>query len=290
MKQNTNLSKKKRKLNFLIGIFSFFGLGILAIIVMSSGVFASTVSQGFKSTSDIPVGTIVSLSVSGREENEVEKATIDNQSQLVGVATGAENSVIDVQPKGTKVSVVSSGNVKLFATTLDGEIKKGDKLVLSPIAGVATRFVSGTQGRLIAVAQESAGDENSSFSSVEVQSSNGKSKRIELGLINVILTLEADHQSTTAIEADKNILTQVVSQVTGKSVSTTRIITAGVVFASSMAVAGVILQGSVRGTFVSLGRNPLSQSSLIPALARMSALAIFILSAGSSVAYFILST
>lgn len=288
MKQNTNLSKKKWKPNFLIGMFSLFCLGILTIIVMSSGVFASTVSQGFKSTSDIPVGTIVSLS--GREENEVEKATIDNQSQLVGVATGAENSVIDVQPKGTKVSVVSSGNVKLFVTTLDGEIKKGDKLVLSPIAGVATRFVSGTQGRLIAVAQESAGDENSSFSSVEVQSSNGKSKRVGLGLINVILTLEADQQSTTAIEVDKNILTQVVSQVTGKSVSTTRIITAGVVFASSMAVAGVILQGSVRGTFVSLGRNPLSQSSLIPALARMSALAIFILSAGSSVAYFILST
>lgn len=287
MKQNTNSSKMKRNHKFIIRMLTFFSIGILAIIVMSSAAYAVTVSQGYKSESDIPIGTIVSLS--GRGDDEVEKATIDNQSQLVGVATGAENSVIDVQPKGTKVRVASSGNAKMFVTTLGGEITEGDKLVLSPIAGIATRSVSGTQGRVVAVARESVGDENSSFSSVEVQATNGEKEWIKIGLIKVDLTIESDRQATATVEADNNVLTQVASQVAGKSVSTTRIVTAGVVFASSIAVAGVILQGSVRGTFVSLGRNPLSKSSLIPALARVSALAIFILSAGSSVAYFILS-
>lgn len=261
---------------------------VFTVSFTMSSASAATFSQGFHSNDRLPVGAIVSLKNS--TSTEVVKTNIDNQDRLIGVVTDAKDTVIELRPAGSDIKVATEGRVNLLVTDVGGEIKKGDLLSVSPLAGIAmkgNKSGDAPAGRIIATAQQDLDKYATSTKQIEVSEKDGGSERVSVGLITADLSI--DQRQVGATTSQQNILERIGSQLTGKSVGPARILASGAVFASSMAITGVLLQSSVRGTFISLGRNPLSRNILFPVLARVMALSVFVLASGAIVAYIILT-
>lgn len=255
--------------------------GPLLLIILSPSVHAESVSLNYQSSQPLPLGTLVSLTQVGG--TQLTKATTNNQDLLVGAVTNAQSAVIDVEPAGSNVQVATSGRHKVLVSTAGGDIHAGDDLIISPVGGLAMKPRSQDAGsRLIGAARQDF-TANSSSTQLTIETKDGASRQVTVGLIDVDINL--DRGSSTASSADQNLLTHAVERLTGRQVSTGRTIASGTVALLTIALTGMLLQGAVRGTFVSLGRNPLARASVMPILIRVIIMAIVFLGCGFTIAY-----
>src|ERR1700733_10569731 len=104
----------KRQLIFITAIAS------CLIAVNLSTVLAATVSQAYHGSSSLVLGTVVSTETNGKD---LGKTSLDNESRLVGVVIGSNDSVIDVQPGGSDIRVGYSGQVSVLVSDISGNIK-----------------------------------------------------------------------------------------------------------------------------------------------------------------------
>lgn len=253
---------------------------LLSLPIIAS---ANSVTQGYRTKSAITKGAVVSLTQSGSQE--VEKATSSNDGLLVGVVVDGPDSLVDVQPQGSQVRVGINGDVKILVSTVNGDVKAGDRLIASPLAGVAAVDYPPAPGsKYIAVAGSDFNFKSASSKKVSVDLADGSTKDVYAGLINAKLLLGNRNPSTK----DKNALTTLAKQISGKDVSLVQIVASLAVFITTVVLAGMVLQGSIKGTFISLGRNPLSRDSILTGLMRVIALSIVVLGAGAVVSYIIL--
>lgn len=261
-----------------------FLFGLLSVFLLSPLVRAGTLTQGYRAKTALPVGAIVSLTKNGAQE--VEKATTNNDSLIVGVVVNNSDSLIEVQPEGSQISVATSGEVKILASTVNGDIKQGDKLIASPLAGVAAVDFPPAPGvKYVAVADESLDSSTADVKKLSVKRENGQTKEVFAKSISARMLLG---NRTSGANNDKNVLVSIGSQISGKRVSIIQVLAAVAVFGTTIALSGMILQGSIRGTFVSLGRNPLSRDSILTGLMRVVVFAALVLSVGVIGAYAIL--
>lgn len=261
--------------------------GLLAIVLLAGNTsFAATISRGYRANEPLPEGTIVSLARSGSTE-EIEKANLDNQDLLTGVIIGQSGSVVNYAPAGTDVKVATEGSTQLLVSTANGDIKQGDILIVSPLSGVAMKYTDSISGRYIALAQEDFSSSHASAKQTSVQTLNGESDDLYVGIISSNLVI--NQESALNQEETENIFTAAAARLAGRPVNMARVLISGSIFMASVLVTGLLLQGSVRGTFISLGRNPLSRDSLLPALARVVLLAVVIIFTGITAAYMILA-
>lgn len=256
---------------------------VIFLFIVSSRVLAGSVTQGYRAKTDLPKGAVVSLTKNGAEE--VEKTTTDNDSLVAGVVVDAPDSLLDILPQGSEVRVAVNGEVKILVSTLNGDIKSGDKLIPTPLAGISALDYPPAPGvKYIAVASEDFNQSSANAKKTSITLNDNSKKEIYIGLISSRMLLSNRNPGTK----DKNILTTLGKQISGKDVSLVQVLAAVSVFVTTVALAGMVLQGSIRGTFISLGRNPLSKDSILTGLVRVVALSIFVLSIGIVVAYVIL--
>jgi len=262
---------------------------ILASVPLLTTLTASAmtnISQGYRSAEQLPIGMIVSVIESNNLE--VKRATQEDSERIAGVVID-DASVVSIRPEGSNTKVQSSGSAKILATTLNGNVNSGDSLIVSPISGIAMSSGSNMKqtDRIVAIAEESLTENSDNIKRIDIKTVDGSSKQTVVGLVSARIVINEKQNSATTNQS--NLITDFASRAAGKSVSVARIMASGVVFAGTIIVTGMLLQGSIRGTFISLGRNPLSRESLLPALAKVSALAMFVFSAGMLAAYFILA-
>ncbi|MBI3624396.1 hypothetical protein HY218_02060 [Candidatus Saccharibacteria bacterium] len=242
-------------------------------------------TQGFKTKVSIPSGSVVSLTKGSSDT--VEKTTTDNEDSIVGVTASAKDSIIDLQPAGSLIRVAVSGDTSILVTDLNGDIKTGDQLIISPLAGIAMRQTLDTiSKKIIATAGANFGSSSVSFTKVQVDQIGGGKKSVLVGKITAKLIL--NDQPKVNVSQHQNLLSSIGQRLTGKQTSPTKVIAAAVVAVSTLALSGLILNGSVRGSFISLGRNPLSKDTILNGLLKTSLLAILIISTGLALAYVIL--
>ena len=67
-----------------------------------------------------------------------------------------------------------------------------------------------------------------------------------------------------------------------------KVMIGSLVFLSSLLVAGFFVTSSIRGSFVSIGRNPMASAVIYRNLAQVTAAAVVIILIGSALAYVIL--
>ncbi len=271
-------SNKNFKLIFIVLLLIGLGLGTTIFAR------AASITQGYKAASALPKGAVVSLTKAGGDE--VEQASIDNDGLVVGIVVDGPDALLDVQPQGSKVRVAVSGEVTTLVTNVNGDIKAGDRLIASPLAGVASVDSPPAPGvKYIAVASSEFNAQKAGAKKVSVKLSNGDSKDVYVGTISAKILLG---NRAPGNGQDKNFLVSIARQISGKNVSLLQVLTAGAVFVTCLVLTGMILYGSIKGTFVSLGRNPLSRDSILTGLMRVVVIAILILSGGVVISYLIL--
>lgn len=275
------------RLKRLVGIgLSTLLLGVLFLgFVAGQLAKAASESQSYHSESELTLGTVVSTDSPGGDSLELAK--LENEALMVGVVTNTEDSLIDVQPNGSNITVAKTGQVSIIVTDATGDIKSGDNLVVSSLSGVATKDTSDSKAKkFIAIASQSFDANSSDSQTVNITYADGSTKDVHVGTIQAKMNL-VDRPPNKNTQ-DQNFIVALISRLIGKPVNKSKLIAATVVITTTLLITGVMLQGSIRGSFIALGRNPLSKPLILSNLFRVVALGILILEVGIAVGYIIL--
>jgi hypothetical protein len=164
----------------------------------------------------------------------------------------------------------------------------GDYITISPIAGVGQK-VGDSSTRVVGTAQT---DFNGSGDGVTKRTiDDGNSKReVAIGQIPVVIAVSS-YTSTDGKQpyAIPNWLQSLSNTLAGKAVSPIRIIIAGLILIVALISITVLLYSAVRNSIISIGRNPLSRSSVLRGLLQVVAIAIGILGVTAVAMYLVIS-
>ncbi|HSX48332.1 MAG TPA: hypothetical protein VLF41_02415 [Candidatus Nanoarchaeia archaeon] len=229
------------------------------LFLFSGGVALAAIAQGYKSSEKVVDGTIVGLDNSAA--NTVQAATIDKVEDLVGVVVSSDSSLISLTNGSNEVSVATSGQANVLVSTVNGDIKAGDKITVSPISGIGMKATLST--KIVGVAQGDFNDKSTGATSHDVKDKSGQTRKVSIGqvplLVGVAYYVAGSGDQTTPIP---KVVQELVNAVAGRSVSPLRIVTSAILLVFTLVAISIILYGSIHSGIISIGRNPLSQSAV----------------------------
>jgi hypothetical protein len=248
--------------------------------MVSSPALAS-LSQGYATKTPIAAGSLVSLDP--KSSGSVLVTDLNNTANLFGVVVPPSSASISLSGAGSgQVQVVTSGTASVFVSTAGGDIKVGDYISVSPIAGVGQK-VSDSGSKVVGTAQTDFNGSGEGVTKRSIEDSSGKKKEVAIGQIPVVIAVS----TFTSTDGKQNYvvpswLQNLSNTLAGKDVSPIRIIIAGIVLLVALASVTVLLYAAVRNSIISIGRNPLSKSSVLGGLMQVIAISggIMLLAAG----------
>jgi hypothetical protein len=264
------------------------GLGVavvMLILVMSSlpAQGASSIAQGFK-TDDPNVVSGALVSLKRGNANTVELTASANIDRLLGVA--GKDSLIELSSNTGTVQVVTSGETTALVSDINGDIKTGDKITASPIAGVGMKALTSTL--IIGTAQANLSSANTETRSITDK--GGDKKTVTIGAIPVQVDkvfYEAPQDENSFVPP---ILQDFASTIAGRQVSPVRVMIAGMLVLLLFVVVTILLYSAVRSSIISIGRNPLSESAVRKSLFQVGVTVLGVLIFTTIVIYLILTT
>lgn len=287
MKCQTNLlsegktSAFSRKINriYVLCIAVF----LLLLPVFSSTVLASTVGEEFKSViRDDSKGLIVSIDKDN--PNSIKLASTENNSYLLGVISNESDNGIVFSKEESDVVVSISGDIEVYVSDANGEIKSGDFVSTSWLEGVGMKIQDDKNQKILGVALEDYKYDDS-VSYGEILTPFGP-KSVRVSTISIRL-LEKEAISNSIL-GSKDGLEKYVENIAGNEVSLLRIILGVVIFFVSSLVAALFVYSSIKGSFVSIGRNPMASNSIYRNLINVTAGSVTIILIGALLTYVIL--
>jgi hypothetical protein len=238
-------------------------------------------SQSYKADTEIPIGSIVSLT--DNTTDQVEPSSNKNVGNMLGIVIGADDSLLSLSSgANSQVQVVTTGTVPVLVSDMNGPIKQGDHITASPLAGVGVRANSNI--RVVGIAQGDLKDPEPHT----YKDKDGKEHTAKLGEVPVLVNVAYYFK-----QPDKTIIPSAIQNIAnalaGKAVDTTPILISGAIFLVTIAIVVSITYSMIRSSIISVGRNPLSQSAIYRNLLQLSSLAVLILGLGFGSIYLILT-
>lgn len=240
-----------------LGIFTALAIYLLSALAMASA-SSDNISQSYQASTSIRNGSIVSLDP-GRP-GYVQLADIDNGSRLLGVAVGVNDSLLAVDSGPGKVQVATSGDALTMVSTLDGNIGVGDQVAVSPFGGIGMKALPGSQ--IIGLAQ-TAFSGGADAISRQVTDRQGHTSTIKVGYVRVSIAIGS---STLDPNANLNSLQRIARGVSGRTVSTFRVIVSLGVAMIGIVTLITLIYASIYGSIIATGRNPLAREAIFHTL------------------------
>ena len=265
----------------LVRLFLAFFAVLISICMSTTSVHAIT--RGY-STDDMALkpGSVVSLSSDNpSDDSKVERASRETARRVIGVATTVSDSLVTIASGSQGVFVETDGEVVAFASNLNGDIKQGDLLSVSPLRGVLMKHVPGEVA--VAIALEDFSREDAEAYSVD----NGDDGTTETLVDKIRINLDQKAAANQIAESDSS-LAKLGRAVVGKDVGEIRVIIALIIFFIVLIAEGGIIYGAVSSAITSLGRNPLARNIIKQELVRVLFVAIVVLSVGLGAIYAVL--
>ncbi len=262
---------------------------ILAFVVMAQFVIfplvsvqaaSANISHAYHSTGQISNGSLVSLD--SRHSNYVQPANTDNGGFLLGVAVASNQSLLAVDEAPGLVQVATSGSVNTLVSTLNGNIKVGDLISVSPFGGLGMRASPGIQ--VIGVAQTAFNAHSPGATIRSVTNKHGQKEKLSVGYISINIAINTDTTNTSGI----NGLQKFVERLTGRVVPTLHIVISLVVAGVALFVLAILVYSSIYGSILAIGRNPLAKNSIIHTLGIVLGMAILTLLISGAIIVFLL--
>jgi hypothetical protein len=253
-------------------------MGLLAALIMTSGVAAAAISQGYQSNDTLKPGVLVSAEQGSTQSGKATLADTSNADSLLGVVVKKNEATLAVSSPNDQLQVATSGEVEAFVSDLGGDVKDGDPVGVSPIRGVGMKALEA--GKIVGIAQ---GDVGYSSQTTEVKSSDGKTHQAKIGTVHVQLQI-VYYTPPPDKSPIPQFLQVFINNIAGKQVSLVRLVASSLIVMGAMVAIAILLYSAVRSTMVSIGRNPLAQTSIYRGLWQVvfTCLAIFIVALGSA--------
>jgi hypothetical protein len=250
---------------------------------MAHGVGAAAIGQSF-STSDTSVTPGALMSLKKDAPNSAQLATRDTAQQLLGIV--GNSPLIELTDNSKSVQVVTSGVSAGLVSDINGDVKTGDKITASPIAGVGMKATISTI--IVGTAQADLSSVKASTRTLTDQS--GKAQDIKVGTIPIQVNVTFFATADDTASFLPSFLRDFAKTVAGKEVSPIRVIIATVILLLAFISIAVLLYASVRSSIISIGRNPLSEVSVRKSLFQIGAISVAILLLTLITIYLILTT
>lgn len=215
----------------------------------------SSIAQGFETADKNTVsGAIVGLK--NGSPNTVELSNVTNLDQMVGVV--GNKSVIELSSGTSGVQVVTNGVTPTLVSDINGDVKSGDKITASPLAGVGMRATNSTL-----VIGSALGDLSSAKKETRtITDKDGKQVEVRIGAVAVQIDkvfYEAPSDQNTFLPP---ALQDFADGLAGHKVSPVRVVVAALLVVFLFAAVTILLYSAVRSSIISIGRNPLSESAV----------------------------
>lgn len=224
---------------------------------------------------------VVALSDSGTPDTpSVERASQDAADKIIGVATGADDTLVTIASGSQQVYVQSSGVAVAFVSDVNGSIKKGDQVSISPIKGVLMR--SEASGVIVGLALEDFPSQNAE--SQQISTSNGQQTVL---VARLSISLDGKLTSNAGRVVDSS-LARLGRAIVGKEVNEIQVVIAVIIFFIVLVAEGGIIYGAVSSAITSLGRNPMARKFIRRELARVLVIAVLVLLIGLAAVYAVL--
>lgn len=216
---------------------------------------ASSIAQGFQAASDdIVSGSLVSAQ--GDNPNTVELSNLENADLLVGIV--GEDSLIELSDGGSTAQVVVSGVTSALVSDINGEVRAGDRIAASPIAGVGMRAVENVI--IVGIAQEDLGSVDTSARTITDSQGNPHTVSVGLLPVQVGTVFYAGEQDGSSFVP--GFLQDLANTVAGRQVSPVRVLIAALVLVLLFVSVIVLLYSATKSSIISIGRNPLSEKAV----------------------------
>lgn len=218
----------------------------------------AALSQGYTPSGTIPTGSLVALSADG---TKVEAADPNNLTRLFGVVVPPAASQLSLVANG-QVQVVTTGSAAVIVSTAAGDIKTGDPITVSTVAGVGMKATGTT--RIIGTA---LGDFNSGSPGAEQGSvgSGSSAKAVTFGEVKVQVGV-TEYQGKASGSFVPNAVQNLVNTVAGKPVAPIKLTVIALIMLAAVISSSVLLYSAVRSGIVAVGRNPLAKGAVFRSL------------------------
>lgn len=267
---NTTIrSWSKTRLAAAMFVLMFVLVSALTPMVVSGE--EQVINKGYASTdSGIMVGMAVASSIGSDEQSSaviIERATTGNEDRYLGVVTSVANSAVSLTDKDNVVPVTTTGKTNLYVSDINGEINNGDKLTLSPLAGILMKATADSKV-IVGIA---TGKTTGKATSRTIRLDTG-TKQVSVYMHGALLDKEVRDWKTGG--SDKPFLLLAGESITGKEVSMVQVVAAMAIALFTFVFIGSVIYSNVRNSTIAIGRNPLSKVSIFRQMSR-----VFILSA-----------
>ena len=244
---------------------------LITVFLLGSQIALAYVATEYDTTTDIPIGTLVSFDSQGKVMRSSPVSTT-----YIGVVTAVN---------GGKIAVANSGTVRVFVSDITGPIQNGTRIGTSDLAGVATAWREGHQ--LVGTVVAPIDGSSSGWQTVATKAADGTSRTARVALATVELT-QSTNSAQSGTDTFGSALQKVADIIAGRSVALWRIITALIVGLAGILVAFGLLLSAGRGSFMALGRNPLAGTVILRGMWRVVVVSIGVILAGIVLAYLLL--
>lgn len=257
----------------------------LALLVVFTHVgIVIAVANGYNTEdTELKTGMVVAINAESTVDNpKVERASTDNAERTIGVVTSEDISTVSISAGDKSVLVETDGEIDAYVSDINGEVKQGDLLEVSPLKGILMKS-DRIDGIIIGIALEDAKlPENESY----VRDLNGDETKTTV-ISKVKISLDQKAISTINQGADSS-LERLGRSIAGKEVSEIRVAVALLLFVMVLIAEGGIIYGAVSSAITSLGRNPLAKDVIRSEVFRVIIVAIGVLLIGLVAIYMIL--
>jgi hypothetical protein len=250
-------------------------------IILSSAPAVLAIAQGYiTSDTGLQSGMVVSLSSDGADE-QVERATQETSSRVVGISTSIEDSPVTISSASAQVLVESEGQVDVYVSDLGGSVKKGDLLVLSPLKGILMKGSDSTTLKVIGIAAQ-----NINKTTTYPYQNGGETQETQIAKIKI--DISALGSANSGITISESVLSRVGKTVVGREVGEIRVLIALVIFVIVLIAEGGIIYGAISSAITALGRNPFAKKVIRQEMVRVIFVAFGVLLVGLGAVYAIL--
>lgn len=266
--------------------YSLWSVALITFLA-AGAVNAQEFIKGFQASSNLVRGTIVSLDKD--DTGSVVPTAPGIFEHMHGVIVEPNDSAVTLTEDTSSVFVASSGQYEVLVSSLNGNIKQGDFISGSSISGVGMK-IDQQETYVVGQALEDLDFSASSsvLSSTEVSDSGGGTTTVSIGRVLVRIDVKSSPASAAEVSSTPAVLLSVSELVAGKPVSASRIYSATAVLLLSIILAGTLLYASVKSSFTSIGRNPLSKKPIMHSMSQVIFVAITIFVGGFIAVYLIL--
>ncbi len=271
-------------------------LSVASVVYLSYSASAaeptSSVDAGgakvYAAKTSLDVGTVVQLN--SKSANLVEAAVQTNLENMFGVVIDPNQLPLRISNNGVKNAayVSVSGTHDVLVSTQGGDIQSGDYLTLSAISGIVMK--AGTEEKTVfGRANRPFNDSSTTLGTATLKDVEGKdNKEVKLGSTIATINIQRNPNIKSTKANVPDFLERVGQAIAEKEVSPVRIYISMGIAAVSLIAAIAVLYSGVRGSVISIGRNPMSKKSIFRALLEVMLTSLVILIIGLFAVYLLL--